>query len=79
MDPSLCESARYSSGRRGEANCGLRKKGAIMGVADTITEKLKAAFNPEALEVIDESGNHSVPEGAESHFKVIAVSADFDA
>jgi BolA protein len=29
------------------------------------------------LEVIDESHMHSVPEGAESHFKVVAVSERF--
>ena len=29
------------------------------------------------LQVIDESGNHSVPEGAESHFKVVAVAPEF--
>ena len=30
------------------------------------------------LEVVDESANHSVPVGAESHFKVVAVSDEFD-
>ena len=30
------------------------------------------------LEVLDESGNHSVPDGAESHFKVVLVSTDFE-
>lgn len=30
------------------------------------------------LEVIDESANHNVPQGAESHFKVVAVSDSFD-
>lgn len=29
------------------------------------------------LEVLDESGNHNVPTGAESHFKVVAVAASF--
>jgi len=29
------------------------------------------------LEVLDESSNHNVPPGAESHFKVVAVSAQF--
>ena len=30
------------------------------------------------LEVIDESGNHSVPEGAQTHFKVVIVSPRFE-
>lgn len=38
---------------------------------------LKSAFNPSHLEVIDESFMHHVPEGAESHFKVICVSTLF--
>lgn len=31
------------------------------------------------LEIADESGNHSVPDGAESHFKVVAVADEFAA
>lgn len=46
-------------------------------------QRLYNAFDDELnlshLEVIDESQNHSVPEGAESHFKVIAVATDFEA
>ena len=30
------------------------------------------------LDVIDESQGHNVPDGAESHFKVIAVSGEFE-
>ena len=29
------------------------------------------------LEVADESSNHNVPDGSESHFKVVAVAAEF--
>ncbi|MEM7002283.1 MAG: BolA/IbaG family iron-sulfur metabolism protein [Pseudomonadota bacterium] len=29
------------------------------------------------LEVLNESGNHNVPDGAESHFKVVAVADAF--
>lgn len=29
------------------------------------------------LEIFDESSNHSVPDGAESHFKVVAVANEF--
>ena len=53
-----------------------------MGVSDTITEKLERAFNPTALEVIDESHHHaghaSAPAGGESHFRVVMSSAAFD-
>ena len=45
--------------------------------AETITEKLRAAFTPEVLEVINESHNHSVPRGSEPHFKVVVVSGAF--
>lgn len=43
----------------------------------TIERKLQAAFSPLHLEVIDESHMHSVPEGAQSHFKVVVVSDAF--
>jgi len=48
-----------------------------MTIQQTITEKLQTAFNPEHLEVINESHMHNVPEGSESHFKVLIVSDDF--
>lgn len=38
---------------------------------------LTEAFVPSALEVHDESHMHSVPKGAESHFRVLIVSAAF--
>lgn len=45
-----------------------------MGVAETITAKLEAAFKPAALDVIDESEHHrghgGWREGGESHFRV---------
>jgi len=43
----------------------------------TITSKLEKALSTEHLEVINESHMHNVPEGSESHFKVIIVSDDF--
>lgn len=46
-------------------------------IQDTIKRKLEAAFSPEHLEVINESYMHNVPEGSESHFKVIIVSDAF--
>jgi BolA family transcriptional regulator, general stress-responsive regulator len=44
---------------------------------ESITRKLQAAFSPEHLDVINESHMHNVPEGSESHFKVVIVSDDF--
>ena len=48
-----------------------------MSTQETITHKLDKAFSPEHLEVIDESNMHNVPEGSESHFKVVLVSDSF--
>lgn len=48
-----------------------------MNRKERIEEKLKASFFPLHLEVQDESHRHSVPPGAESHFKVIVVSERF--
>lgn len=42
-----------------------------------IEEALKDAFDPMHLDVVDESHMHSVPAGAESHFKILLVSASF--
>lgn len=49
-----------------------------MSMRETIERKLQEALEPMHLEVIDESHMHSVPEGAESHFKVVAVSRRFE-
>lgn len=43
-----------------------------------IQERLESALAPVHLEVVDESHRHSVPAGAESHFNLTVVSADFD-
>ena len=48
-----------------------------MTTQETITTKLNNAFSPEHLEVINESFMHNVPEGSESHFKIIIVCNDF--
>lgn len=50
-----------------------------MSRKERIEAKLESALSPTHLEVLDESHMHSVPEGAESHFKVIAVSERFAA
>ena len=48
-----------------------------MTIQQTIVDKLNAAFSPEHLEVINESHMHNVPDGSESHFKVVIVCDDF--
>jgi BolA protein len=48
-----------------------------MSRGERIREHLQSALSPLHLEVIDETHMHSVPERAESHFKVIAVSELF--
>ena len=47
-------------------------------IQDRIEEKLAAALDPAHLQVVNESGNHNVPAGAETHFKVVVVAAAFD-
>jgi stress-induced morphogen len=49
-----------------------------MRMADRIEAKLKNAFSPSVLEVIDESRMHNVPKDAETHFKVVVVAQAFD-
>lgn len=49
-----------------------------MNLKQQIEEKLAARFNPGHLEVINESNQHNVPDGSESHFKVVVVSDAFD-
>ena len=49
-----------------------------MMVKDCIEEKLTAVFDPAHLEVVNESGNHNVPDGSETHFKVVIVSQMFE-
>ncbi|SEA52737.1 BolA family protein [Rubrimonas cliftonensis] len=51
-------------------------------VADTMARKLREAFAPEALDVIDESEQHrghgGWREGGETHFRVRMTAAAFD-
>lgn len=44
----------------------------------TIETKLRQAFSPEVLTVINESSSHSVPPGSETHFRVELVTSLFD-
>lgn len=48
-----------------------------MTVQETIETKL-ASLDPLHLEVVNESGNHSVAPGSESHFKVTIVTTQFE-
>ena len=49
-----------------------------MNIQQTIEQKLMQELQPTHLEVINESFQHNVPPGSESHFKVIAVSEVFN-
>ena len=48
-----------------------------MNRAARIEDQLVQSIELEHLEVVDESHNHSVPDGAQSHFKVVAVANSF--
>lgn len=43
-----------------------------------IYDQLQQALDPETLLVEDESHQHRVPQGAETHFKVVAVANHFN-
>ncbi|GLX79610.1 transcriptional regulator [Thalassotalea insulae] len=49
-----------------------------MSIEAAIEQKLLSAFSPLHLDVINESHQHNVAPGSESHFKVIIVSKDFE-
>lgn len=49
-----------------------------MSVQHTIESKLTEALQPQHMEVINESHQHNVPAGSESHFKVVLVSEAFE-
>jgi BolA protein len=51
----------------------------MSGRAQRIEQCITEGLDLQHLEVIDESANHHVPDGAESHFKVVAVSPEFEA
>jgi len=44
----------------------------------TIEEKIRTSLAPTHLQVINESHRHSVPEGSESHFKLVIVAGGFE-
>lgn len=49
-----------------------------MSIQSTIETKIKESLAPIHLEVLNESSQHNVPPGSESHFKVTVVSDEFD-
>ena len=48
-----------------------------MNMQQLIESKLAKQLHTTHLEVINESANHNVPVGSESHFKVVVVSDNF--
>ena len=48
-----------------------------MTIQADIEQKLANQIQAKHLEVVNESNNHNVPAGSESHFKVVIVSEDF--
>ena len=49
-----------------------------MGVAEALERRLSEGLAPVHLEIVNESGQHNVPPGSETHFKVVVVSDAFD-
>ncbi|PLY15397.1 MAG: BolA family transcriptional regulator [Sedimenticola sp.] len=47
-------------------------------IREQIEQLLRETLTPMHLEVINESHMHNVPEGSESHFKVVIVSNNFE-
>ena len=48
-----------------------------MNMQSQIEAKLAHGLTLQHLEVVNESNNHNVPPGSESHFKVVAVAPEF--
>ncbi len=49
-----------------------------MIIQQAIATKLESGLALQHLEVVNESGNHNVPAGSESHFRVVLVSTEFE-
>jgi BolA protein len=49
-----------------------------MSIQQEIEEQLHDQFDPDFLEVVNESHQHSVPPNSETHFKVVIASPNFD-
>lgn len=50
----------------------------MMSVQEQVGERIAARLDCQHLEVQNESHKHRVPEGSESHFKVVVVSDEFE-
>ncbi len=50
-----------------------------MSLHEAIERRLRGAFEPSHLEVINESGMHNVAPDSETHFRVVVVSSRFEA
>ncbi len=48
-----------------------------MNTRDRIETTIRSALNPDYIELANESHQHNVPDGSESHFKLIVVSEAF--
>lgn len=48
-----------------------------MSMQAQIEQKLAGGLDVRHLEVVNESSNHNVPPGSESHFKIVVVAPDF--
>ncbi|MCC7405458.1 MAG: BolA family transcriptional regulator [Bdellovibrionales bacterium] len=48
-----------------------------MLIEDRIHLKLREAFKPQHLAVVNESSEHNVPPGSETHFMIVVVSEAF--
>jgi len=60
----------------GDSN--FEQKGILMSIKQVIESKLAAGLSPLHLDVVNESDNHNVPQGSESHFKVVLVCDEFE-
>ena len=49
-----------------------------MSMQAEIEARLSAELNPSYVQLVNESSNHNVPSGSESHFKLVLVSDKFD-
>ncbi|TNF35595.1 MAG: BolA/IbaG family iron-sulfur metabolism protein [Gammaproteobacteria bacterium] len=49
-----------------------------MLVEEQLRTRVLQGLDPQYLEVINESHGHNVPEGSETHFKLIVVASVFD-
>jgi len=49
----------------------------MKSLSEQLYEAVQSALKTTYLDIINESPNHHVPSGAETHFKIIAVSSEF--